>query len=556
MLPPDDQTVLRSRSDNALKSFVMLARELREFNSSANAKPLLALFEEVISRQENRDVNVLLVLGATFILAGFLAFSQMSEFRKIRVRLLGERENLDALNSALQQVDGELQLRIERERLESVERQWIDSGVDSILLGFRVSMTAEAITEIMVKGLGRVLGADSVVGYSFANLSWPRILKQWNLRPDSSVDGLFVPEFESRLFTYVKQLWDEERVAVVEDSEHMPVTADRIPEIVELTRQWARSWVVVPFGEGVRVTGFVLVAMVEGTRVWSAAEIELIKRVSVGASGACVQSRMFNQSMQIAENDAEVSRLVELDKVKNDFIANLNHELRSPLTSIIGYLEVALEGVDADSDPGLASSLTAVQRNAQRLQVLMDNMMQVLTRDFERLPLAVTAVDVGNLLDDGVNSLHPSAKARAVTMTLRLDSPATDLIIDGDRNQLEQVFVNLISNSIKFTPRGGTVTVVARRTNTKGQCVEVKVVDTGIGIPAEDFPNVFKRFFRASTAKQAAIPGYGIGLSLVKSIVSEHRGTITFDSTVGKGTVFTVSLPVRYRPTSKVEKTT
>ena len=154
-------------------------------------------------------------------------------------------------------------------------------------------------------------------------------------------------------------------------------------------------------------------------------------------------------------------------------------------------------------------------------------------------------MNVGQLLGDVVNSLKLGGDESGVAMTLRLDSSSRDLIIDGDVNQLEQVFVNLMSNAIKFTPRGGTVTVSARRVLADGDYVEVQVADTGIGIPAKEFPNVFKRFFRASTATQASIPGFGIGLSLVHSIVREHHGTITFDSTVGKGTVFTVKLPVR-----------
>ena len=138
---------------------------------------------------------------------------------------------------------------------------------------------------------------------------------------------------------------------------------------------------------------------------------------------------------------------------------------------------------------------------------------------------------------------------KGVGLTLRLDSPSGDLLIDGDLNRLQQVFVNILSNAIKYTPRGGAVTVVARRASTESEgdhCVEVTFTDTGIGIPLEEFPNMFKRFFRASTATQALIPGFGIGLSLTHSIVTEHHGTLTFDSVVGKGTVFTVRLPVRF----------
>ncbi|MHB1128993.1 MAG: sensor histidine kinase [Ilumatobacteraceae bacterium] len=100
------------------------------------------------------------------------------------------------------------------------------------------------------------------------------------------------------------------------------------------------------------------------------------------------------------------------------------------------------------------------------------------------------------------------------------------------------------------------MTVVARRFQADGDYVEVKVIDTGIGIPQEEFPDMFKRFFRASTATEASIPGFGIGLSLVHSIVREHHGTITFDSIVGKGTVFTVTLPARYISTRAADGAT
>jgi signal transduction histidine kinase len=182
-------------------------------------------------------------------------------------------------------------------------------------------------------------------------------------------------------------------------------------------------------------------------------------------------------------------------------------------------------------------------------------MMQASRTNFDDAPLVVSTVDVGHLLDDAVKSTELGAADCGIEVTLRLDSPASDLLIDGDANRLEQVFVNLLSNALKFTPRGGKVTVVARRAYTEGDCVEVKVADTGIGIPPEEFPNVFKRFFRASTATQATIPGFGIGLSLVQSIVQEHHGTITFDSTVGKGTVFTVTLPTRYISTKPSDVT-
>ncbi len=240
--------------------------------------------------------------------------------------------------------------------------------------------------------------------------------------------------------------------------------------------------------------------------------------------------------------------LIEADRVKDKFIEDMNHDLRTPLTVIIGYMEEIIDDVDSGVEPKLASSLTTVQRNAVRLQVLVENLMQNADMKTSDTPLVVSTMSVGRLLGNIVKSLELGASHSRVEVTLRLDSPANDLLIVGDVNQLERVFVNLVHNAIKYTPHEGKVTIVARRVRTDGDYVEVTVTDTGIGIPREEFPNVFERFFRASTATQTSISGYGIGLSLAHSIVLRHHGTITFDSTVGKGTVFTVRLPVGFIP--------
>ncbi len=259
-----------------------------------------------------------------------------------------------------------------------------------------------------------------------------------------------------------------------------------------------------------------------------------------------VAQRTAALTEEIAKSEAMFGRLVELDKLKDEFIEDMNHELRTPLTAIIGYVEMLIGDVDSGVEPELASSLKTVQRNALRLQLLVANLMYASRAKIDDAPLVVSTLDIGHLLGDVVTSMQLNAGHSGVEVTLRLDSPASDLLIGGDFNQLERAFTNIVHNAIKYTPREGEVTIVARRAHTDGDYVEVTVTDTGIGIPREEFPMVFERFFRASTATQASIPGFGIGLSLTHSIVGAHHGTITFDSTVGKGTVFTVRLPTRY----------
>ncbi len=247
--------------------------------------------------------------------------------------------------------------------------------------------------------------------------------------------------------------------------------------------------------------------------------------------------------------------LVKADGVKNEFIEDMNHELRTPLTSILGFMEVLIDD-DFGVEPKFASSLKTVQRNALRLQLLIENLMYASGAKIDDTHRVVSTLDVGHLLGEVVTSLQLGADHGGVEVTLRLDSPASDLLIDGDVNQLEQVFTNLVHNAIKYTPREGKVTIVARRAHTDGDYVEVTVTDTGIGISREDFPKIFERFFRASTATEASIPGFGLGLSLAHSIVHAHHGTITFDSSVGEGTVFTVRFPVKFIPTGPPDETT
>ncbi len=247
--------------------------------------------------------------------------------------------------------------------------------------------------------------------------------------------------------------------------------------------------------------------------------------------------------------------LLRADGVKDAFIEDMNHELRTPLTSILGFMEVLIDD-DSGVEPKFASSLKTVQRNALRLQLLIENLMYASGAKIDDTHLIVSTLDVGHLLGEVVTSLQLGADHGGVEVTLRCDSSASDLFVDGDVNQLEQVFTNLVHNAIKYTPREGKVTIVARRAHTDGDYVEVTVTDTGIGISREDSARVFERFFRASTATEASIPGFGLGLSLAHSIVDAHHGTITFESSVGEGTVFTVSLPVTFIPTGSPDETT
>jgi signal transduction histidine kinase len=546
LLPSESRVVLETRSVGPLNAFIYESRQPSAQIFAKGDAQVYSLFRDEISRLRHQDLIVWLTLVLIFLVVIFLAVSRVRNFRKFDIRIADEHRKIAEEYMARQQADEALEARIDKDRTDRRNQEWIDTAVNSTLLEMTGTVVPNEIVDVLMEGLGQTLEADFVLFYSFGKFQNSRLLNQWSRTTTTQIDLSRIREYESQMADLAKRLVQRSEVVAVDDSSLIDISRDPFPDLLPIAQEISRSWMLAPVGEAIHGWGYVWIGMTENVRVWSAKEIGFVKKLVDNSAQVLAHAWMIGQSMRIAEIDSKVNRLVELDKVKNDFIENMNHELRTPLTSIIGYMEVVMDDVDARVEPELVSSLTAVQRNAVRLQMLIENMMQISKTDFDILPIDISTVDIGHLLSDVISSLELTADECKIGVTLRLDSPAGDLIIDGDINQLEQVFVNLTHNAIKFTRSKGTVTIVARRAHAAGDFVEVKVIDTGIGIPPEDFPNMFKRFFRASTATQASIPGFGIGLSLVHSIVHEHHGTITFDSIVGKGTEFTVTLPARY----------
>ena len=230
-------------------------------------------------------------------------------------------------------------------------------------------------------------------------------------------------------------------------------------------------------------------------------------------------------------------RLQELDRLKDQFVSTVSHELRTPLAAVVGYLELVREGEAGELNEVQARFLGIVNRNADRLSTLVDDILEIARMDAEGLTLALGPVDVTRLAADEIESSRASAGQKGVDV--RFEAPDGPLVLQADPRRLAEVLGNLLSNAIKFTPEGGSVTVSVDR---QGERVVLEVADTGVGIPADEVDKLFERFFRASTA--ATIRGTGLGLSIAKSIVEAHGGTLAVRSTVGVGTTFTLALPL------------
>jgi PAS domain S-box-containing protein len=229
-------------------------------------------------------------------------------------------------------------------------------------------------------------------------------------------------------------------------------------------------------------------------------------------------------------------RLRELDRMKDDFVASVSHELRTPLTSIRGYLELVRE--DGRLDEEQDRMLGIVDRNADRLLGLVTDLLFIAEVDAGKLTLERNRVQLGDVAGESVEAASPHARAAEIELNLDADD---HLVVDGDRTRLAQVFDNLISNAIKFTPAGGRIDVHVFRSDA---VAVVEVSDTGSGIPEDEREHLFERFFRTSGAIRAAVQGTGLGLAIVGAIAASHGGTVSCESAEGGGAKFRVSLPL------------
>ncbi len=232
----------------------------------------------------------------------------------------------------------------------------------------------------------------------------------------------------------------------------------------------------------------------------------------------------------------DVTDFMRALRVKDEFVASVSHELRTPLTSIRGYVDILLERDDLPSEQ--RAKLEVVARNGERLDRLVADLLHTARVDERGLEVVRSRQDLGEIVRASVEAAAPAARAAGVE--LRLDAPSTLVtLVDGQR--IAQAIDNLVSNAIKYTPRGGHVEV---RLALDGARIEICVADSGIGIEAADRDRLFTRFFRAEHAEKQSVQGLGLGLGIAKSIVESHGGRIDVESEVGRGSVFRIRLPM------------
>ena len=243
----------------------------------------------------------------------------------------------------------------------------------------------------------------------------------------------------------------------------------------------------------------------------------------------------------------DVSELRRAERQRRELTANVSHELRTPLTSIKGFAETLLAGAMADADT-CRRFLTIIDGEATRLMKLVGDLMDLARLESRAVSMEPAALRLDALISEALSQMRPQAERHHVALRVGGAAPVTAL---ADRDRILQVLTNLVDNAIKFTPEGGIVEISLVASAAEAV---VAVSDTGRGIPADDLPRVFDRFYRVERSRSREAGGTGLGLAIARHIVEAHGGRISAASQVNAGSTFTFTLPL-VRPAAVARRT-
>jgi len=232
----------------------------------------------------------------------------------------------------------------------------------------------------------------------------------------------------------------------------------------------------------------------------------------------------------------DVTELERLERVRKDFVANVSHELRTPLAAIRGYAETLLDGALEDHVNN-RRFVEIIEAQATRLTNIASDLLTISELESNNAARVPKPISIRSALESALRTVESGARLRGVRL---LCEKLDDSQVLGNELQLEQVFVNLLDNAVKFNRLNGEVHVEAHSSD---ETVQIAISDTGIGIPSEDLPRVFERFYRVDKARSREMGGTGLGLSIVKHVMEQMGGTVTVDSRLGEGSRFTLAMP-------------
>jgi len=325
--------------------------------------------------------------------------------------------------------------------------------------------------------------------------------------------------------------------------------ADGRPYLVKDARQDRRlrqgggfmiySLIVVPIIVQGRILGVLGTSIAHPGRQFTQADLRLAMALADRAALAIENARLYTQERRLRQELEDLNQKVqEANRLKTEFVTVVTHELRSPLTSIAGYLDLLLEEEGREGAEAREAYLQIVKRNTDRLMELINDLLDLARLEAGKLELKHSPLDLAGLIQEVSGALRPQIEGKGQHLRLDLATPLP--VVTGDPERLTQILLNLVSNAHKYTPQGGSITVATRAERAE---VCIAVQDTGIGLSSEEQQQLFTKFFRAQHPLVREAGGTGLGLAIARALVELHGGTLTVVSTPGQGSTFNVTLP-------------
>ncbi|MBN1546990.1 MAG: GHKL domain-containing protein, partial [Syntrophaceae bacterium] len=233
----------------------------------------------------------------------------------------------------------------------------------------------------------------------------------------------------------------------------------------------------------------------------------------------------------------DITKLKQLEKMRVDFVANVSHEIKTPLTNIIGFVETLQEGKVTDQETG-RRFLATIRENALRLNRLVNDLLTLSNIELGEAKLHMEDVDPASVLESVLATMAGTMKEKRLQVIRNIGANLPH--IRGDRDRLSQILINILDNAVKYTPEEGRITLEVSRV--EGDTV-IRISDTGIGIPKSEIPKLGERFYRVDKTRSRQLGGTGLGLSIVKHLMKAHGGRMIIDSNPGKGTTVSLYFP-------------
>jgi signal transduction histidine kinase len=414
-------------------------------------------------------------------------------------------------------------LAVEVEYYEEISEQYRSDQITSRLYAHYWRQRWEGVQSV-VEDASSITGTHIILTDAYAVViadSEGELLGQYYYNPDSPGSPITMP-------------WTAETVGQV----YITLDPEAEPYVAPLRRLSESINRFLLLGGAVAIVIALILTFVLSRRLSSPIGVlaNAARRLGRGDLSQRVQFKGKGEVGELAQAfNSMAADLEHAEQLRRNLVADVAHELRTPLSNIQGYLEAIRDRVMKAN----AATIRSLNEETALLSRLVDELQELSLAEAGELKLVYQAEDIANVVKQVVTSWQPQVAAKEISLSL--DLPDNLPLVNIDRQRVNQVLYNLLENAVAHTHKGGTINVAA--TN-QGDWVEVCVSDTGEGIPAEDLPNIFERFYRVDRSRARATGGSGLGLTIAKRMVEAHGGQITVQSEPGKGSSFSFTLPI------------